>query len=91
MGIMFGKTIRTRSNVATNNTDKEGTTAIVKKYRDLLKKTKEARVGQIISSGILPVFGNRSQGCRNSNRMAVNGGGEAALQGRGSGIRRCVG
>ncbi len=57
----------------TNNTDKEGTTAIVKKFRNLLKKTKEARVGQIILSGILPVFGTRSQGFRNSRRMAVNG------------------
>ena len=39
--------------IGTNNADKEGTTAIVKKYRNLLKKTKEARVGQIILSGIL--------------------------------------
>ena len=45
--------------VGTNNADKERTTAIVDKYRKLLKKTKEARVGQIILSGILPVFGNR--------------------------------
>ena len=59
--------------IGTNNTDKEGTTAIVEKYRNLLKKTKEARVGQIILSGILPVFGTRSQGYRNSRRMAVNG------------------
>ena len=59
--------------VGTNNADKEGTTAIVEKYRDLLKKTKQARVGQIIISGILPVFGNRIQGYRNSKRMAVNG------------------
>ena len=29
----------------TNNTDKEGTTAIVEKYRKLLKKTKQARLG----------------------------------------------
>ena len=34
--------------VGTNNADKEGTTAIVDKYRNLLKKTKEAGVGQII-------------------------------------------
>ena len=54
-------------------TDKEGTTAIVEKYRNLLKKTKQARAGQIILSGILPVFGNRIQGYRNSKRMAVNG------------------
>ena len=59
--------------VGINNADKEGTTAILVKYRDLLKKKKQARVGQIIISGILPVFGNRIQGYRNSKRMAVNG------------------
>ena len=59
--------------VGTKNTDKEGTTAIVEKYRKLLKKTKQARLGQIILSGILPVCGNRIQGYRNSKRMAVNG------------------
>ena len=36
--------------VGTNNTDKEGTTAIVENYRKLLKKTKQARLGQIILS-----------------------------------------
>ena len=36
-------------------------------------KTKQARARQIILSGILPVFGNRVQGYRNSKRMAVNG------------------
>ena len=59
--------------IGTNNTDKEGTIAIVEKYRNLLKKTKKARVGQIILSGIFPVFGNRIHGYRNSKRMAVNG------------------
>ena len=59
--------------IGTNNADKEGTTAIVEKYRNLLKKTKQARVGQIILSGILPVFESRSQGYRNSRRMAING------------------
>ena len=59
--------------VGTNNADKEGTTAIVDKYRNLLKKTKEARVGQVILSGILPVFGNRIDGYRNLKRMAING------------------
>ena len=43
------------------------------KYRKLLKKTKEARVEHIILSGILPVFGNRIDGYRNSKRMAING------------------
>ena len=55
--------------VGTNNTDKEGTTAIVEKYRKLVKKTKQARLGQII----LSVCGNRIHGYRNSKRMAVNG------------------
>ena len=59
--------------IGTNNADKEGTTAIVDKYRKLLKKTKEARVKQIILSGILPVFGNRLDGYRNLKRMAING------------------
>ena len=59
--------------IGTNNADKEGTTAIVEKYINLLTKTKQARDGQIILSGILPVFGNRIQGYRNSKRMAVNG------------------
>ena len=65
--------------VGTNNADKERTTAIVEKYRKLLKKTKQARVGQIILSGILQVFGNRIHGYRNSKRMAVNGMVKAAL------------
>ena len=59
--------------VGTNNTDKEGTAAIVEKYGNLLKKTKQARAGQILLSGILPVFGNRIQGYRNSKKMAVDG------------------
>ena len=59
--------------IGTNNADKEGTTAIVDKYRKLLKKKKEARVEQIILSGILPVFGNRLDGYRNAKRMAING------------------
>ena len=47
--------------IGTHNADKEGTTAIVNKYRNLMKKTKEAWVGQIILSGILPVFETLSQ------------------------------
>ena len=73
MGRGYGETILVGVHVGTNNADKEGTTAIVEKYRNLLKKTKQARVGQMIISGILPVFGNRIHGYRNSKRMAVNG------------------
>ena len=71
MGRGYGGSILVH--VGTNNTDKEGTTAIMEKYKNLLKKTKQARAGQIILSGILPVFGNKIQGYRNSKRMAVNG------------------
>ena len=59
--------------IGTNNADKEGTTAIVDKYRKLLKKTKKARIEQIILSGILPVFCNSINGYRNSKRMTING------------------
>ena len=59
--------------IGKNNAVKEGTTAIVEKYINLLRKRKQARVGQIILSGILPVFGNRIQGYRNSKRIAMNG------------------
>ena len=62
--------------IGTNKSDKEGSTAIIENYRNLLQKTKQARVGQIILSIMLPVFGNRIQGYRNSKPMAVNGMGE---------------
>ena len=86
MGRGYGGSILVH--VGTNNTDKEGTTAIVEKYRNLLKKTKQARAGQIILSGILPVFGNRIQKFEEDGSQRD---GEAALQGRGSGIRGFVG
>ena len=47
--------------VGTTNADKDGTTAIFEKYKNLLKMTKQARAGQIILSGILLVYGNRIQ------------------------------
>ena len=46
MGRGYGGSILVH--VGTNNTDNEGTTAIVEKYMNLLKKTKQARDGQII-------------------------------------------
>ena len=67
--------------IGTNNADKEGTTAIVDKYRKLLKKTKEARVEQIILSGMIQKF--KADGDQRD--------GEAALQGGGGGICGYVG
>ena len=57
MGRGYGGSILVH--VGTNNTDKEGTTAIVDKYRKLQKKTNQARVGQIILSGIFPLWGKK--------------------------------
>ena len=63
---------RTRSILGTNNAEKEGTSAIVGKYRRLIKTLKEARVGQIVLSGILPIMGGRGEEYRNCRRMAIN-------------------
>ena len=71
MGRGYGGSILVH--IGTSNADMEGTTAILEKYRNLLKKTKQAMIGQINLAGILPVFGNRIQGYRYSKRMAVNG------------------
>ena len=44
----------------------------MKKYRYILKRTKQARVGQINLSDILPVIGGRNLGYSNSRRMSIN-------------------
>ena len=59
--------------IGTNNAAKEGTTAIVEKIQEPTEEHEASKLGQIILSGILPVFGNRIQGYRNSKRMAVDG------------------
>ena len=45
-----------------SSTHGEDTTAIVKKYRPLVRALQQIRVEQIILSGILPVMGSRGQG-----------------------------
>ena len=45
--------------VGTNNVEREGTTAMVRKYRNLVRTLKQTRVEQVILSGILPVIGRR--------------------------------
>ena len=42
------------------------------KYRRLVKVLKEARIGQIVLSGILPVTGGRGEDHRNCRRMTIN-------------------
>ena len=58
--------------VGTNNVDREGTTAIVRKYRNLFRTLKQTRVEQVLLSGILPVIGRRGQRYRNCRGMAIN-------------------
>ena len=45
--------------VGTNNAEREGTTAIVRKYRQLVRRAKQTRVEQIIMLGILPLMVSR--------------------------------
>ena len=59
--------------VGTNNADRDGTTRIVKRYRELVETLKKTRVEQIILSGILPVTRGRGTTFRNCKRMAING------------------
>ena len=53
-------------------TTREGTTAIVRKYRQLVRTLKKTRVGHVILSGILPVIGRKGQIYRNYWGMAIN-------------------
>ncbi len=46
-------------NIGTNYPDRQGTTRIVLRYRQLVGKLKKTRIEQIILSGILPVMGGR--------------------------------
>ena len=58
--------------VGTNNVEREGTTAIVRKYRQLVRTLKQTRVEQVILSGILPVMCRRGHKYRNCRGMAIN-------------------
>ena len=58
--------------VWTNNVEREGTTAIVRKYRQLVRTLKQTRVEQVILLGILPVMGRRGHKYRNCRGMAIN-------------------
>ena len=58
--------------VETNNVEREGTTAIIRKYRNLVRTLKQTRVEQVILSGILPVIGRRGHRYRNCRGMAIN-------------------
>ena len=58
--------------IETNNTEREGTTATVRKYRQLVRTLMQMQIDQIILSWILLIMGSRSQGYRNYWRMAIN-------------------
>ena len=57
------------AHVGINNVEREGTTAVVRKYRQLVRTLKQTRIEQIIMSGILPVMGSKGHIYR---RMAIN-------------------
>ena len=57
--------------VETNDAYKNGTTAIVGTFRELVRELKARRVSRILMSGILPVMGGRKR-YRNCRRMSVN-------------------
>ena len=76
--------------IGINKADKEGTTAIVEKYRNLLKKTKQAREGQNTLSGMLRVWKQDTRIQKFEADGSQRDGG-AALQGRGGGICGFVG
>ena len=53
--------------VGTNNVEREGITAIVRKYRQLVRTLKQTRVEHGIQLGIVPVMGrmcNKYRNCR---------------------------
>ena len=58
--------------VGTNNIKREGTSAIVMKYRNLVRTLKQTRVEQVILSWILPVIGRRGHRYRNCRGVAIN-------------------
>ena len=67
-----GKSGSVLVHVGTDNVEREGTTAIVRKYRNLVRTLKQTRVEQVILSGILPAIGWRGQKYRNCRGMAIN-------------------
>ena len=58
--------------VGINNVERDGATAIVRIYRQLVRTLKQTRVEQVILSGILPVMGRRDHKYRNCRGMAIN-------------------
>ena len=58
--------------VGTNNVKRVGTTAIVKKYRQLVRTLKQMRVEQVILLRILTLIGWRCQRYLNCRGIAIN-------------------
>ena len=58
--------------IGTNNVEREGTAARVRKYRNLVRTLKQTRVEQVILSGILPGIGRMGHRYRNCRGMAIN-------------------
>ena len=63
--VVSGKVGSVLVHVGTNNVGREGTTAIIRKYRKLVRTQKQTRVEQVIMSEILPVIGRTGHIYRN--------------------------
>ena len=72
--------------VGTNNADRDGTTRVVQRYRELVETLKKTRVEHIIFSGILPVMRGRGATFRNCKRMAINAQVEQTCEEEGVGL-----
>ena len=57
--------------VGTNNVEREGTTAIIRKCRYLVGTLKQTRVEQLILSGNLPIIGRRGHRYRSCRGMEI--------------------
>ena len=58
--------------VGTNDADREGTSRVVQKYRELVETLKKTRVEHITLSGILPMMRGTGAIYENCKRMAIN-------------------
>ena len=58
--------------VGTNNVEREGTTTIFRKYRNLVRTLKQRMVEQVILSGIVPVIGMSGHRYRICRGMAID-------------------
>ena len=63
---------RVFSGARKSNAERDDTTTILQTFRQLVETLKQARVGYIMLSEIIPAMADRVHGYRNCRRMAIN-------------------